>query len=542
MKKIILLLTLFFVSQNYFSQLFWREDFGTGCNQGQLANSAAPTSSNGPWSVSSLTAPFSNGSSANDWFISAAFQRRDWEECPLGCYNPYNNSLHISSSSDPGPTYLSGSTSITNKRVESPLINCSGKQSIALSFKYTVKGLLGADFCDVLFSDNGGSSWTTLQSLAITNNSICLSNSGHWESITIGLPSSADNNPNVKIGFRWQNNNSNSNDPSIGIDDIGLWQMMINAPYLVHCAQQTITANAANVPTTVTSYTWSSSPSATFTAINSSTTNIQFQNSGSYTINLFGSTLPNSPVTNSSSIVINVNINLQLYVTPPQTICVGSTATIMAAGPTTYSWHLNTSANPSISNSNSIIVTPTVTSNYIVYGVKGPCYSNSVITQINVSSPAPTITAVSSDTILCQGQSATITANGAGTYTWLSFGNSQTIIVSPSVTTNYTVIGFYGACSDTLVYTQLVSACTKLNGYHSLESDIIIFPNPFDQNINIITKQKTEITIVDLLGNIIKHQYIDGTTAVQTGEFVKGIYFIRLLSDHTNDVYKIIKN
>jgi hypothetical protein len=49
---------------------------------------------------------------------------------------------------------------------------------------------------------------------------------------------------------------------------------------------------------------------------------------------------------------------------------------------------------------------------------------------------------------MCQGNSSTLTANGAGTYTWNAVTASQTLVVSPTGTSIYTVSGESGAgCS-----------------------------------------------------------------------------------------------
>ena len=50
-----------------FSQIFWTEDFGTGCNTGIPANGLS--TANGTWTVDN-TIGF-NEVYANDWFISA---------------------------------------------------------------------------------------------------------------------------------------------------------------------------------------------------------------------------------------------------------------------------------------------------------------------------------------------------------------------------------------------------------------------------------------------------------------------------------------
>ncbi|MBI4929153.1 MAG: T9SS type A sorting domain-containing protein [Bacteroidetes bacterium] len=61
-----------------------------------------------------------------------------------------------------------------------------------------------------------------------------------------------------------------------------------------------------------------------------------------------------------------------------------------------------------------------------------------------------------SDTILCVGQSATLTATDGNTYSWFSGETDAAISVSPSVTTTYTVIAYRFVCSDTTTFTITV--------------------------------------------------------------------------------------
>jgi gliding motility-associated-like protein len=86
-----------------------------------------------------------------------------------------------------------------------------------------------------------------------------------------------------------------------------------------------------------------------------------------------------------------------------------------------------------------------------------------------INGPPTNVTATATDTTLCAGQNATLTASGAGsmgTYNWqpgnLS-GNSVT--VSPAVTTTYSVIGTdTSGCSDTAYVTLTVSPGLSLTG------------------------------------------------------------------------------
>jgi gliding motility-associated-like protein len=90
------------------------------------------------------------------------------------------------------------------------------------------------------------------------------------------------------------------------------------------------------------------------------------------------------------------------------------------------------------------VVSPSSTTNYTVIGENLGC-TNTQTTQV-VIIPQPTIS-VNSSTI-CSGQSATLIANGASSYTWNTGATSNSIVVSPSSNTNYTVTGEISGCSN----------------------------------------------------------------------------------------------
>jgi photosystem II stability/assembly factor-like uncharacterized protein len=113
--------------------------------------------------------------------------------------------------------------------------------------------------------------------------------------------------------------------------------------------------------------------------------------------------------------------------------------------PTAWSWTLTGSSSPTSSVKN-----PTVS-----YGAPG-IYTVSLIASngngassaytSTISVTSPPIVSVPSLTV-CSVQSKALVASGASTYTWSTGGTSNVIIVSPTVTTVYTVTGFVGACS-----------------------------------------------------------------------------------------------
>ncbi|MFN8238497.1 MAG: hypothetical protein U0T77_10020 [Chitinophagales bacterium] len=130
-------------------------------------------------------------------------------------------------------------------------------------------------------------------------------------------------------------------------------------------------------------------------------------------------------------------------------ICTRSTATLTANGASTYTWTGGLSGNPA--------TTPalTGTTTYTVTGTSGAC-SGTAIATVTVT-PLPNVT-VNSPAI-CSGQTATLTANGASTYTWTG-GLSGNPATTPALTgtTTYTVTGTASGCSKTAVATVTVTA------------------------------------------------------------------------------------
>ena len=228
MKKLLLILLLFSVT--ICNAQFWTEDFGTGCNSGTQANGYV--SPNGTWTVTNTG---TNDSYADIWFVSSKCSNTGTGNCAAGCATSTNATLHVGNAAvavaaipaDAAATYLTGVgcaapfniCSTTHKRIESPVINCTALSGISISFIYIEGGESADDDATLWYSD--GITWAQIDTLPKTV--VCQSTSGIWTSFTTSLPASADNNPNVKIGIQWVNDNdAQGTDPSFAIDDIAL--------------------------------------------------------------------------------------------------------------------------------------------------------------------------------------------------------------------------------------------------------------------------------------------------------------------------------
>ncbi len=148
-----------------------------------------------------------------------------------------------------------------------------------------------------------------------------------------------------------------------------------------------------------------------------------------------------------------------MTVTPSApTICSGSNVILTASGATTYVWSPGTGL--SATTGATVTASPTVTTSYTVTGTTGACVTTAtVVVKVN---PSPNITLTPPSLTLCSGDSATITASGATTYTWApaaGLSNTTGLIVTafPSATTTYTVTGTLGTCTSTQTITVTVN-------------------------------------------------------------------------------------
>lgn len=145
---------------------------------------------------------------------------------------------------------------------------------------------------------------------------------------------------------------------------------------------------------------------------------------------------------NSNTTTITVN-PLPTISANSATICVGQqTATLTATGANTYSWIPGTGL--SATTGSLVTGTPTITQQYTVAGMDINGCINGTVTAITVN-PLPTVT-VNSATICVGQQTATLTANGATTYSWipgtgLSATTGSVVTGTPTITQQYTVAG-----------------------------------------------------------------------------------------------------
>lgn len=106
----------------------------------------------------------------------------------------------------------------------------------------------------------------------------------------------------------------------------------------------------------------------------------------------------------------------------------------------TYTW----STGQTITNIN---ISPPTTTTYTVIGKNMQGCTNTVSITQSVS-PQFTLSVAASSLVSCSGSPVILSASGASTYTWNTGSNSNTVSVSPTSNTTYSVSGTSGACSN----------------------------------------------------------------------------------------------
>ncbi len=153
-------------------------------------------------------------------------------------------------------------------------------------------------------------------------------------------------------------------------------------------------------------------------------------------------------VTNScgiSSDVVNVYLSAlpSAVISGNATICLGTADTLVTTGGGTYQWSTG-------ATNDSIFIIPSAATGYsvTVTGTNG-CTNSGVLT-VNTSSVNASIIGTS---VICNGQSSTITASGGTTYLWNTGSTNALIVVSPTTGTNYTVtVSNALGCTDMAIF------------------------------------------------------------------------------------------
>jgi len=266
------------------------------------------------------------------------------------------------------------------------------------------------------------------------------------------------------------------------------------------------------------SYTWVSGPNTATYLVNPNGISI-------YT--LIASHLTNSCVA-ARTITVST-LDPSVSVISSTAICSGQSVTLTASGATSYTW------NGVPSPSGNFVASPTSND---VYTLSANTQSNSSTGFVNCASvfmvtvtvnPNPTITIQPNRNAICRSESNTLTASGALNYSWGPLGTNSVLVVSPTITTVYTVTGSdANGCETSKIYQAIVSSCSGFSDVINSGVSIKIFPNPNKGQFIVLSEYDIQLQLWNELGQLLSTFFLNtgNNHRAEINDMAPGIYFV----------------
>lgn len=218
--------------------------------------------------------------------------------------------------------------------------------------------------------------------------------------------------------------------------------------------------------------------------------------------------------------------------------CVGTTIQLNTPTATSYTWSGPSAFNSNVQNPTVISAALANSGTYTVIITAANTCTAQATTSVTVNS-LPTVTATSASSVICGApfqQTVTLTSGGATTYTWNTTATGNTISVSPSVTTVYSVTGTdANGCMNTAAVSVSVSACTGIQQFGVQGSEFVVYPNPNNGDFTISVSGLDKNPSIEIYNTIGKLVYSDVLTTEKNSfntNLAAGIYFINIIENN----------
>ncbi len=211
---------------------------------------------------------------------------------------------------------------------------------------------------------------------------------------------------------------------------------VVTVENVVICEGQTANLSATGFAIGAADFSWDNGESSQDIAVNPSETT-------DYMVTITDTNACNG----SATATVTVNPNPAITVNDA-VICLGDDASLIAEGGETYSWDAGF-------DGPEITISPETSTPYIVTGTDANGCSSTAVANVTVNTnPLASV----DDAVICEGASVTLNAFGGTTYAWASGETTANIMVSPGLTTDYTVtVTDNNGCTDTAIATVTVN-------------------------------------------------------------------------------------
>jgi hypothetical protein len=122
--------------------------------------------------------------------------------------------------------------------------------------------------------------------------------------------------------------------------------------------------------------------------------------------------------------------------------CAGNSTTLNASASSAITWYTSPAGTTAIGSGTNFTTPSLAAGTYTYYAAAASCTASGTRMPFIITvSPFPTLSIVPSTATICAGQSVTLNASGAGSYTWLPSGLGPSVIILPASSTIYSLTG-----------------------------------------------------------------------------------------------------
>ncbi len=235
--------------------------------------------------------------------------------------------------------------------------------------------------------------------------------------------------------------------------------------------------------------------------------------------------------------VINIpNFSPNLFISGNYSICLGQSATLTASGAGSYTWSNN-------SNAATQILSPTLSTiyNLSATGSSNNCVSSQTI--LVTVFPNASVVISPSRTLTCTGETLSLLASGASSYTWNPGAlTGSNVALSPMPGQNFTLTAKdLNGCDYTSTFKPIVSYCASISQFKGDNQPIKIKPNPNNGRFIISSTCSTKILVYNLMGELIYETVIEiGDTEIDLSYLRDNVYVLKSLNLNDTQIFKMI--
>jgi hypothetical protein len=156
----------------------------------------------------------------------------------------------------------------------------------------------------------------------------------------------------------------------------------------------------------------------------------------------------------------------------------------------------------------------------------------------------PTITAMTTKTLVCKNEPTFLIGGGGATYVWTPGSlNGNTVTVSPAQSTTYNVVGTdQNGCTGTSTVFVKTSTCFGLDEWSLNNVGLKVYPNPNNGQFTMSAEKDLTIEVLNNIGQHIRTFAIRAgeTQKINLGPLPAGVYFLTGNNEGQKFAQKII--